>query len=111
VFEPRHGKRDDRDIELDRAVRCEWRRNHDRRDAAGISGSDHDDVRPGFCRRDCYIRAVERIVEHSDAYDLAAGRARDSHGLDRTEQSGAQPGAVSGNGQHSAVNVFRCLLM
>src|SRR5262249_55050860 len=50
-------------------------------------------------------------VEHFDACELATGRPDDSHGFNRTEQSGPQPGALSGNGQHGAVNVFRCLLM
>ena len=46
-------------------------------------------------------------VEHFDAGEFAAGRPHDSDGLNRTEQSGSQPGPVSGN----AVNVFQCLLM
>jgi hypothetical protein len=107
MFQPRRRQYDDRDIGLDRAVRCEWRRDHDRRDAAGSSGSDHDDV-CSSCR--CRQRHV-LAVEHFDACDLAAGRPDDSDGLDRTEQFGSQPGAVSGNGQHGAVNVLRCLLM
>jgi hypothetical protein len=87
-------------------VRCERRRNHDRRDAAGSSGSDHNDVRPSFRNRQRHGLAVE----HFDACDLATGRPDDSDGLDRTKQSGSQPGPVSGNGQHG-LNVFRCLLM
>jgi len=60
-------------------------------------------VRPSFGNRQRHVLAVERF----DACDLETGH---SDGLDRTEQSGSQPGPVSGNGQH-IVNVFRCLLM
>jgi hypothetical protein len=107
MFQSRHGAYDDGHIELDRAVRCERRRNHDRRDAAGSSGSDHDDVCPSFRNRQRHVLAVK----HLDACNLATGRPRDSDRLDRIKQSGSQPGPVSGNGQHGAVNVFRCLLM
>ena len=79
---------------------------HDRRDAAGSSGSDHDDVCPS-CR--CKQRHV-LTVEQFDACDLAAGRPDDADRLDRIKQSRPQPGPVSGNGQHG-INVFRCLLM
>src|SRR5262249_54464791 len=50
-------------------------------------------------------------VEHFDPCDVATGRPDDSHGFDRTKQSGPQPGPVPGDGQHRLVNVFRCLLM
>jgi len=109
MFQPRHGKcHHGGDIELDRAVQWRWRRSHVRRDAAGISGSDHDHMWAGFRRgRQPHGLTVERF----DACDVATGRPDDPDRLDRAEQSGPQPGPVSGNGQYRLVNVFRCLLM
>jgi len=77
------------------------------RNAAGSSGSDHDHVWSGFRNRQPLVLAVE----HFDAGELATGRPDDSDGFNRTEQSGSQPGPVSGNGQHGAISVFGCLLI
>ena len=85
----------------------EWRGTYDGRDAARLSGPGHDRVWRSFPGSQRHILAVE----HFDACEFAAGRADDSDRLDRAEQSGSQPGPVSGDGQYRAVNVFRCLLM
>jgi hypothetical protein len=60
-----------------------------------------------FRSRQRHVLAIKRF----DAGEFAAGRADDPDRLDRTEQSGTQPGPVSSDGQYRLVNVFRCLLM